>query len=191
MDEWLKEKDKKTGEAKADKYGIDEEMALKRDREARKAIDKKINTEAFKKHSNELLISGGKDAAKMAAYSALGVVMREFTQEIFAAIKETFANRGTESMKEIFIRFKQRMHDVMERLKEKWKDILKNSIEGGLTAFFSNILVFVINLFATTLKKVVSMIRAGFVSLVQAIKVIINPPEGMSSEEARYQAVKL
>lgn len=35
------------------------------------------------------------------------------------------------------------------------------------------------------------MIRAGFVSLVQAIKMMTNPPEGMNSEEARYQAVKI
>ena len=145
----------------------------------------------FKKYSKELLETGAKDAAKMAAYSAIGVVMREFIQGTFEVIKETFSNRGNESLKEIFIRFKDKMSKIVDKLKSKWKDILKDSIEGGLTAFFSNLLVFVINLFATTLKKIVHMIRAGFVSLVKAIKMIANPPKSMSKEDARYQAVKI
>ena len=58
-------------------------------------------------------------------------------------------------------------------------------------AFMSNIVVFVINLFATTLKKLVSMIRAGFVSLCQALKTIIHPPVGMTQEEANQQAAKI
>jgi hypothetical protein len=95
------------------------------------------------------------------------------------------------SLKKMLSTFKERMAKVLENLKAKWIDIFKGSFEAGITAFFSNLLVFSINLFATTLKKFVSMIRAGFVSLVQAVKIIANPPAGMSAEEARFQAVKV
>ncbi|WP_345986985.1 hypothetical protein WCX18_07370 [Sulfurimonas sp. HSL1-2] len=191
MKEWLDSSDKKTEGTKAERFGIDKDAALQKDKKARKEIKKEINKEAFKKYSKELLVTGGKDAAKIAAYSAIGVVLREFVQALFLAVKETFSNRGNESLKDVFIRFKTRMSEVVENLKKKWKDIFTDSIEGGLTAFFSNLLVFAVNLFATTLKKIVHMIRAGFVSLVQAVKIMVNPPAGMTQDEANYQAVKI
>lgn len=49
-----------------------------------------------------------------------------------------------------------------------------DSLEAGLTAFLSNIVIFVINLFFTTLKKLVSIIRAGFVSLCRAVKFLAS-----------------
>lgn len=191
MKEWLDKKKKNNDKTNAERFDIDKEKALNKDKIARKYIKKEITSAAFNKYSKELLMTGGKDAAKMVAYSAIGAVMREFTQELFIALKESFSNKGKESLKEIFIRFKNRMSNVIEKIKVKWKDILAGSLEGGLTAFFSNLLVFVINLFATTLKKFVMMIRAGFVSLVQATKIILNPPEGMTKDEAMYQAVKI
>ncbi|MDR1971271.1 MAG: hypothetical protein LBQ46_05065 [Treponema sp.] len=191
MKKWLKKNDKKTGKTKAEKFEIKEELALEADRKARKYIQKEIAVATVKKYSGELLVTGGKDAAKMAAYSAIGVILRDFTQGLFIEIHATFKERGNESLSDIFKRFKERMSEIIEELKLKWGDILKNSFEGGLTAFLSNLLVFVINLFATTLKKLVTMIRAGFVSLVQAIKIMANPPVGMDREEANYQALKI
>lgn len=76
-------------------------------------------------------------------------------------------------------------------MKSKYKDIFAGSIEAGVTAFLSNIVVFAINLFATTLKRFVAIIRAGFVSLVQAIKILANPPADMPKDEINYQALKV
>lgn len=106
-------------------------------------------------------------------------------------IGQTFKNWGNESLKEIFLRFKKRVKQVAKNLKNKWKEILSSSLEAGIMAFISNIVVFCINLFATTLKRFVSVIRAGFVSLLQAIKMVVSPPKDMSKEEAYYQALKI
>jgi hypothetical protein len=191
MKEWLSKHDSKTGQTKAEKYGIDEKIAMAEDTKARKFVKKEITVEAAKKYGSELLKTGGKDAAMMAAYSSIGLVMRDLTQAIFVEIHVTLRERGKESIRDIFTRFKDSLEKKLIEIKGKWKDILKGGLESGLTAFFSNLLVFVINLVATTLKKIVTMIRAGFVSLVQAAKVMIDPPEGMSKEEAGYQAVKI
>ncbi len=137
------------------------------------------------------MATGGKDAANMTAYSALGVILRDLTQAVFEEIHVTFRERGKETLKEIFIRFKERIEAVLADIRAKWKDIFKGSLEAGITAFLSNMVVFIINLFATTLKKIVAMIRAGFVSLCQAVKVLTNPPENMDKEEANYQALKI
>jgi hypothetical protein len=191
MSSWINKDDKKTGETKAEKYGINKEKALARDKEARKHVKKTVTVSAIKKSTAELMATGGKDAARMVAYTALGAVMREFTEGVFVELKITLSNRGGESAREVFERFKNRMSKMIAELKKKWADILKGALGSGITAFFSNLLVFIVNLFATTLKKFVSMIRAGFVSLVHAVKVMANPPEGMTQEDANFQAIKI
>ncbi len=182
---------KKGEKINKERYEIDEKKAMEKDKIARTAIKAEVNKATFQKYSTELLQTGAKDAAKMALYSSLGVVLREFLQALFQALKDIFANYKHESLKELFTRFKVKMKGVVEKLKREWKDIFLSSVEGAITAFFSNLLVLAINLFATTLKKIVSMIRAGFVSLIQAVKIMVNPPENMTFEEASYQAVKI
>ncbi|MDR2534564.1 MAG: hypothetical protein LBD29_00850 [Treponema sp.] len=190
MKEWLNTPDKQGG-TKGEQFGIDREKALKRDAEARHFIKKEITVAAVKKYSAELAVTGLKDAANIAAYSALGAVLRELTHAVFEEIRTTFRERDNETLKEIFIRFKERIEAVIKDIKAKWKDLLSGSLEAGITSFLSNIVVFIINLFATTLKKIADMIRAGFVSLWQAVKMLVNPPEGMDREEAHYQALKI
>lgn len=190
MSEWIDKTDKKTGQTKGEKYGIDREKALQKDKEARKYVYGEIDTATLKKYSTELLSTGGKDAAKMAAYSAIGVILRELVAGLFEEIRATFKNKG-ESLKEIFVRFKERLQKILANIKAKWKDILGGSIEAGIMAFCSNIVVFVINLFFTTLKRVVSVIRAGFVSIVQAAKILANPPKDMPKDEVGFAALKI
>lgn len=190
MEDWL-DKKRPEGVTNEEAFGIDRNLAMKKDKEARKAISKTVNKAAFKKYSSELLLTGGKEAAKMAAYSAIGVIIHDFTLAVVEELKFILHNRGQMTFKELFVHFKNKMKDILESLKAKWKDIFKGSFEAGITAFLSNILVFVINLFATTLKKLVSMIRAGFVSLCQAIKIIAHKPDDMTQEEANYEAVKI
>jgi hypothetical protein len=190
MKEWLDKPDKQRG-TKTERFGIKKEMALKEDAKARGYIKTEITVAAAKKYGTELLATGGEDAARMAAYSALGVVIRELTQTVFHEIHVTFQQRGKKTLKEIFIRFKERIGVVIDDIKEKWKDILKGSFEAGITSFLSNIVVFIINLFATTLKKIVEMIRSGFVSLCHAVKMLASPPADMDREEANYQALKI
>ena len=55
----------------------------------------------------------------------------------------------------------------------------------------NNLLVFVINLVATTLKNVVSMIRAGFTTVCSAIKLLCNPPRNMTEDERNDAICKI
>ena len=189
MEDWLNKE--KNGESNEKRFGIDKERAMKKDKEARKFINNTINKEAFKKYSKELLVTGGKDAARTATYSAIGVIMHDLALAVVEELKYILKNRKEKTNRELFIHFKERMAKVVEELKVKWKEIIAGSFEAGIMAFLSNIVVFVINLFATTLKKLVSMIRAGFVSLCQALKTIIHPPAGMTQEDANQQAAKI
>ena len=170
---------------------VDKGVATQKYNNAKRNENKKRTIEALKKNSKELLQTGGKDAIKMAAYSALGVILKDLMQGIMIELRLTLEKRGNENLKEIFSRFKDRVSNILVELKSKYKDIFAGSIEAGVTAFLSNIVVFAINLFATTLKRFVALIRAGFVSLVQAIKILANPPADMPKDEINYQALKV
>ncbi|RTI95720.1 hypothetical protein C3H97_04655 [Campylobacter jejuni] len=165
------------------------EQYKQNEKEINREVDKKYYTSS--KPYKEALITGAQDAAKMAAYSALGVVLKDFIKAIIIELKVTFKEFGNESLKEILMRFKDRICKVWEELKIKWKDILKGSFERALQTFFSNLVVFIINIFATTLKSIVQIVRAGFTSLWQAMKIITNPPKDMPNEDIYYEASKI
>ncbi len=183
-----KEKEKllKQKEIQDEKF---KEQYEQNEKEINREVDKTYYTSS--KPYKEALITGTQDAAKIAVYSALGVVLKDFIKAIIIELKVTFKEFGNESLKEILVRFKDRFCKVWEELKLKWKDILKNSLEGALQTFFSNLVVFIINIFATTLKKIVQIIRAGFTSLWQAVKIITNPPKDIPKEDIYYEASKI
>ena len=191
MEDWLDKTNKGQKETNEERFGIDRERAMAKDKAARKHVSRTINKAAFKKYSKELLATGGKDAANMAAYSAIGVIMHDLSLAVVEELKYILKNRGDKTFKELFVHFKDKMAEVLKAIKAKWKEIIAGSLEAGIVAFLSNIVVFIINLFATTLKKIVGMIRAGFVSLCQAIKLMAHHPEDMTQEEANYQAIKI
>ncbi|HED6143818.1 TPA: hypothetical protein R5X15_001092 [Campylobacter coli] len=183
-----KEKEKllKQKEIQDEKF---KERYKQNEKEINREVDKKYYTSS--KPYKEALITGTQDAAKMAAYSALGIVLKDFIKAIIIELKVTFKEFGNESLKEILMRFKDRICKVWEELKIKWKDILKGSFERALQTFFSNLVVFIINIFATTLKSIVQIVRAGFTSLWQAMKIITNPPKDMPNEDIYYEASKI
>jgi len=187
MEEWLETTKRGEASPNHERYGIDKDKALEHDRAARKTINREVNVAAAKKYTTELMATGAKDAANMAYYTALGIVMKELSEGAVLAVKKAFAQRE-QGLGAMLAVFKEELAGTVDRLKVRWRDIAAGSIEAGITAFLSNIVVFLVNLFATTLKKIVTMIRAGFVSLVQALKILANPPQGMSNEEARFES---
>lgn len=154
-----------------------------------KSVDKAYYTSS--KPYKELLTTGGKDAAMMGLHTALGIVLRDFSIALMQELSATMDNWGKENIKTIFRRFKDRFMQTIEEIKAKWKHIFSNSIEAAITSFLSNIVVFVVNIFASTLKRIVRIIRAGFASLCKAIKMLVNPPKDMPKEDVAYEALKV
>lgn len=191
MEGFLDKVSKKDGKRNAERFKIDEAKARRLDKNARRYVYSHINKATAQKYTQELLCTGAKDAAMAAGFTAIGIVMRDLVQGIIIELRVTFDKRGKESFGEILRRFKSRLGVMLAELKEKWRDIFDMSLWQGVMAFLSNIVVFVINLFFTTLKKIVMMIRAGFVSLCNAVKMLAHPTEGMTKEDAQFEAAKI
>ena len=172
-------------------YGIDAEYADKQIKDAKKFLDKNVAKAKFKKYSKELTTTSLSVGGKTFLYSAIGQVSLEFVRAVFDSLIEAFKNRHTKTLSEVLEIFKSHIREAIEHIKSNWKEILSNSFEGALMNVLNNLLVFVINLVATTLRNVVSMIRAGFTTVCSAIKLLCNPPRNMTEDERNDAICKI
>ena len=154
-------------------------------------IDKKVDRAYYTsaKPYKEALITGAQDAGKMALYTAIGEILKEFIIGMSDELKTLFKEFGNESLGDIFKRFAERLKQIWANLRARWKDIIAGSFEAGIVAFFGNLVVFVINIFFTTLKRIVRIIRAGFTSLYQAVKKLFD--ENTPENERLFEASKI
>lgn len=190
----------KTNRSKSDKSpdeALSKEKWFDRERidpivnEAKIAIEKELprTTERLKYHSKDLANEGLKDAGKNALRQALGLVMHEFVNGSFAEIKVLLKERNSEQ--NLIDRLVESLKRVMNRVIKKLKAALDAAIQGGIQGFISNLLTFLINNLITTAKKIVTIIRESMQSLWKAIKLMVNPPAGMSALEITREVTKI
>jgi len=156
---------------------------------AEKSINYKINVEKAKYYTLSMAKDGLKQGALMGARASIGVILKEFVDELFQAIKIIFKEKL--GLKEIFNKIIECIKNTWKRVCEKWKDIVSAFFTGGASGFLSSILTTIINLFLTTAKRIVRLIREGFYAIVKIIKLMINPPKDMPNEEIFFQISKI
>ncbi len=174
---------------------IDDKKAIQADKEAREQYNREVNTTYYtsKEFAKDTARAGAQEGAKMGMQQALGLVIVEFFTALFDEIldiyhkgyKNGFDNDG------FFIVLKERLKRIAKKLQEKWKDVAIAFKDGAISGFISNLVTNVINMFVTTAKRVVRIIREGIFSLFRAVKLLLFPPENMSYEEAMHEAKKL
>jgi hypothetical protein len=79
----------------------------------------------------------------------------------------------------------------LDRIVAKWKTALEASLLGIVSGALSNILTVIINIFVTTAKHIVRIIREGLGSLIKAIKFLVKPPKGLSESQVAHEAGKI
>lgn len=133
--------------------------------------------------------TGCTEGAKMGVQQALGLLLSELINSIFNEVKDMFVNGfGSEDFLQ---ELNKRLKNIALSVSGRWKDAVKGFREGFFSGFISNLITTIINTVATTGKKFVRMIREGIFSLFKAMKMIFFPPEGMTSEQAKHEGLKL
>lgn len=158
---------------------------------AREAIEKELpsTTERLQYHGKELAMEGAKEAGKNALRQALGILLHGFVNGSFIEIKALLKERNGEQ--NLIDRLVESLKRVMNRMIDKLKATLDAAIQGGVQGFISNLLTFLINNLITTSKKIVTIIRESMQSLWRAIKLMANPPEGISTLEITREVSKI
>ncbi|XOB92499.1 lactate permease [Pseudomonadota bacterium 24LQ007] len=170
---------------------VDADRMRQIDQDARKEYDAKINKKYYtsKKFASNTIKTGVDEGAKMGVQQAIGLLLVEFLSNSFIEIKQSF-NQGLEG--------ETLMHDIRIRLERigkkcasKWKDMIEGFSGGFISGFISNLVTTLVNVFITTSKRFVRMIREGVFSLLKALKLILFPPSNMTFLESMHEATKL
>lgn len=133
-----------------------------------------------------------KEAVTMGARQAWGMLIYIFSKELFDELKvhgkkfKQYAKEGR-----LISEFTALLSRVKAKVFSQLKNIVSAFKEGVISGFFSSIITTVVNCFATTSKRLVRIIREGFLSIFKALKLLIFTPKELTKKEACREAIKL
>lgn len=133
--------------------------------------------------------AAGNVGVKMGLRQALGFI---FT-EVWFAVKDEFMNMNDRfDLCELFIAIGNGIKRGFENAKQKYKEIFAKFREGAVAGTLSSLTTTLCNIFFTTAKNVVKIIRQTYASVVQAAKILfINPDNLPFGEQMRAAIVVL
>lgn len=190
MDEFTSTK-RKDGSTNAEHFGIDENRASSRARQADAAYEARVAPRYYKEQAMRLGVGALSEGAKMGVQAALGVMLSELFTAIFAEVRDIWKNGFVGDFEGIWDALIKRMGAVQQRVLSSYKDVLAAFRDGAISGALSAALTMVINTVVTTGRRMVRIIREGFYAFFIAIKNIIFPREGQTREEALHEGKKL
>lgn len=161
---------------------------LEKDKQARKAYNEKINrayytSPAFFKDTAK---AAGKIGVAMGLRQALGLVF----SEIWFAVRDEI-KQGKEDGKALFNSIAAGVKKGLEKAKLKYKELWHKFIEGAVGGVLASLTTTLCNIFFTTAKNVVRIIRQSWASLVEATKILLFNPDFLPFGERFRAAAKI
>lgn len=181
MDEFL--------DKKGDEYTQEhKELMRNRDRKARQNIDRKINYAYYT--SPDFFRSSAVAATKigfaMGARQVLGLVFSEIWFAIRAEFKNAYG-KASSLLHKVATGFKKGLANAKKRYKELWDKF----VEGAFSGVLSSITTTVCNIFFTTAKGFIRILRQIWSSLVEAAKILFFNPDCLPLGERFRAAAKI
>ena len=165
-----------------------------KDAQARKEYESKIARTYYTspKFAKDVATSASKLGVKMGLRQAIGLV---FT-EIWFSVKEEFIRYDVRpglqmDMGDFFKAIGEGVKKGFVSAKSKYKEILSQFASGAAAGIFSSIATTICNIFFTTAKNVVKIIRQAFASVVEAGKILLFNPDGYPLGERLRAATKI
>lgn len=162
-----------------------------KDAVARKSYEAKLARAYYTspKFAKDVARAAGNVSVSMGARQALGFV---FT-EMWFAVKEEFQKiEGSPFDLGDFLRaIGNGLKRGFERAKEKYKELFDKFLSGAVAGALSSLTTTLCNIFFTTAKNVVRIIRQSYASLVEAGKVLFINPENYTFGERMRAVAKI
>ncbi len=161
---------------------------LNKDLKARKAYNENINrvyytSSAFFKETTK---AAGKVGVLMGLRQALGLVFSEIWFSVRDEIKQ-----AKDDGKKLFISLASGIKKGVENAKLKYKELWHKFIEGSVGGILASLTTTLSNIFFTTAKNVVRIIRHSWASLVEATKILLFNPDLLPFGERFRAAAKI
>ncbi|WP_445765823.1 hypothetical protein [Rheinheimera sp.] len=162
---------------------IDPDEMRKRDREARTPYNQQINFSYYtsSKFLKQTANASGIAGLKMGSRQMLGLIMAEVWFELREKLPKIFENIKNSFNFEQFIHdVKQALQGIWQRIQKRFKDFLTEFKDGFFAGVVGSVTTTLFNIFATTQKMAIKIIRELWGQLIKAIKLIVFNPDQLS-----------
>ncbi|MFP8782594.1 hypothetical protein [Planococcus plakortidis] len=190
---WMNKDNKKDSTMTNEEYyNLDQDKVKAKYAEAKQHVDGTIKKERTKYYVKNVTSTGIAQGFAMGQKQAIGLVMYEFQKALMIEMKVYFKKYKTlHTIEEKISEFQQACKNVSAHMISKSKEIFTSFSDGFISGFVGNLITVFINTFATTAKNVVRILNEGIHGLFKAVKILVNPPKGMTREEALLEASKI
>lgn len=184
MDEFL--------DKRGDEYSPAEQRRMKAaDAKARSAYEAKLARAYYlsPKFAGDVAKAAGNVGLNMGLRQALGLLLAE----LWFSVKAEFHNLDSRfnaghSMKDYFVAIRKAIKKWYSEVKDKRKELFARFKDGALAGALASVTTTLINIFATTAKNTVKIIRQVYAHVVDATKVLFFNPDKLPLGE-RIKAV--
>lgn len=163
---------------------------LQKYNEARRAYEAKINRAYYtsKQFRNDTLKAAGSVGVKMGLRQALGLVFTELwfaVQDEFVTLKKS----NSFNLENFLTAVGGGIKTGLANAKEKYRELFSKFLEGSVAGVLSSLTTTLCNIFFTTAKNIVRIIRQSWASITEAAKILfINPDNYLLGERLRAVA---
>lgn len=173
---------------------VDTDKLRELDKTARKEYDKTISLKYYTsgKFLKSTVLDAGLGGIKMGIKQTVGLFFIEFWLEIkerfpkiVNALKEDF------SFSELFSQVGDMIRFAFNRAKSSFANVLQTFKEGAIVGFLSSISTTIINIFTTTAKNGIRLIRQLWSYIVKIVKILVVNPEGYTFGQKMKEIAKI
>lgn len=155
---------------------------------SKKAYDQKINRAYYTSKSffRDTTFAAAKTGFKMGVRQVLGLVF----SEIWFAVKDTI-KEGKKNGESLFRSIGEGVKQGFANAKAKYKELMERFLDGAIAGTLSSLTTTLCNIFFTTAKSLVRILRQSWASLVSATKVLLFNPDCLPPGETIRAAAKI
>ncbi|RHW21291.1 hypothetical protein [Pseudomonas jilinensis] len=159
---------------------VDSEAMRQRDKEAREPYNQQINQKYYTSSKFWKQTAGASAVAglNMGTRQMLGLIMAEAWFELREQLPKTLEKLKTNFGLDAFMTsMQQTLQGIWQRIKLRFKDFLTSFKDGAFAGILGSATTTLFNVFATTQKMAIKIIRELWGSLVKAVKLLIFNPQ--------------
>jgi hypothetical protein len=178
-----------------EKYGDEytdaqKENMLQKDSQARKVYEQKIAKAYYtsERFAKDVVVASGKVGIKMGTRQVLGFIF----MELWFAVKQEFEKTNDQfDFGKMLTAVGNGIKRGYENAKVKYQEMITKFFDGALAGMLSSLTTTLCNIFITTSKNVVKIIRQIYVPMVQATKILFINPDNLSFGERMRAVIKI
>jgi len=192
LTDWMDRQNNGQEEKNAERFEVNRKKAKAADKKARKFINEEVARKKLEHYAVNMTKDSLSQGGATAVRQALGVVFTELTMTIWDEIPNIRNKIGNEFSAE---RFFESIIKIVEngfvRVRKKMQAIFDALINGFMSGFINSIVTTIINIFLTTGKNLVRVIRQAMTSITEAVRILFFNKENRSPGDRLLAVVKI